>query len=148
MISAVSDPHVRERTTAFLERMPIAALYGFRVGEITPGLVPLILPFRTALTHDGEHFQASAVAALIDFAGGLAALTLLDEGHAIATVDVAVKLLSPASGERLLGVGRALRAGRTLCTSQVEVFAQTGSQSTLCATGVVGLRTLGPDVCG
>jgi uncharacterized protein (TIGR00369 family) len=134
------DPKFKERTKSFLQGMPIASVFGFTFGEVSPGVVPLILPFNPSLTFDGKHFQASAVASLIDFAGGLAAYSLLPADWSLATLDVSMKLLAPAQGERLLGVGRALSAGQTISVANVEVFAQRDSLSSLCAVGMVSVR--------
>jgi len=134
------DPRFEERTRSFLQSMPIASLYGLSIGEISPGVVPVVLPFNPSLTFDGRHFQASAVAALIDFAGGLAAYSLLPPEWSLATLDVSMKVLAPAQGERLVGVGRALSAGQTISVSHVEVFARGDAFSTLCAVGTVSLR--------
>lgn len=138
------DPHFEERTRRMLKSMPITSLFGFLIGKMTPGLVPLTLPFSRSLTFNGTHFQASAVTALIDFAGGLAAYSLLPADSSIATMDVSVKLLAPATGDQLLAVGRSLSNGQHISVSQVDVFAQHEGTSTLCATGLVGLRNLLP----
>lgn len=61
-----------------------------------------------------------------DSAAGYAALTTMDAGSEVMTVEMKINLLSPAVGDALEAVGQVVRAGRRLTVVSAEVFALTG----------------------
>jgi uncharacterized protein (TIGR00369 family) len=136
------NPHYRTSVISFLEAMPIVAFYGIELLDVEPGTCSLSLPFRSELTHDNAAFQASATGALADFAGGLAVVTLLPEGEAVATSGYELHLLAPARGERLVARGRTVRVGRTTSLAQSDVFVSRHGVETHCATALISLRTV------
>ncbi|MFP6774432.1 MAG: PaaI family thioesterase, partial [Alphaproteobacteria bacterium] len=60
--------------------MPIFAMFGARVVNFAAGTSELEMPWRRDLTYDGTAIPATVTGALIDFAGGSAAATLLPPG--------------------------------------------------------------------
>ena len=57
----------------------------------------------------------------------------MPEGSAPLTVELKINLMSPAVGDRFVAKGRVLRSGRTLTIVEVDVDAETGTQSKLIA---------------
>jgi len=61
------------------------------------------------------------ITAAVDSACGYAALSLMDPGVAVLSVEFKVQLLAPARGSRFLALGRVVRAGRTITVVSGEL---------------------------
>jgi uncharacterized protein (TIGR00369 family) len=83
---------------------------------------PLLPAYRQQ--HRAAH--AAVAFALGDSAAGYAALSLMEEGQEVMTVEMKINLLAPALGEGLEAVGEVLRAGRRLTVVRAEVMALQG----------------------
>ena len=85
------------------------------------------------------------VAGAADSACGYAALTMMDAGAEVLTVEFKINLLAPAAGERLLARGRVVRAGRTLVVCRGDAVMVTAGQekhvATLTATLIAMMRS-------
>lgn len=97
-------------------------LLGAELLGVEPGRVEIGLEFRDDLTQQHGALHAGATAAIADSACGYAALTLMEPGAAVLSVEYKVNMLAPAVGNRFVAVGRVVRAGRTLtvCTGEVR----------------------------
>lgn len=78
------------------------------------------IPLCPELQSDAGHVRAGVLAVLVDVYGGGAALEAVAPDW-IATGDLAVHLLRPASDGEVRAVGRVLRAGRRTVVLEVEV---------------------------
>lgn len=137
-----ANPDYERAVRGAVLTMPAARHLGFDFGEITPGSVEIIQPYRRELTqHDGL-FQGGVLGALADFAGGSAAGTLLPVGWVNMTVDYTVKILAPAKGDRLIARGRVLKAGHTITVAAADVSVVDGTDETLCAAAFVTMRNI------
>lgn len=96
---------------------------GVSLDYVAPGEVGLSLPFRADLTQQHGFLHAGVVSAVMDSACGYAALSLMEPGAGVLSVEFKVQLLAPARGERFLGRGRVIRAGRTLTVVAGELRA-------------------------
>ncbi|MGY3413459.1 acyl-coenzyme A thioesterase PaaI-like protein [Bradyrhizobium sp. GM5.1] len=65
---------------------------------------------------------------------------MLPRGWAASTVDYTIKLVAPASGEKLVARGRLVRSGRTLSVAASDVYAVRQGDETLCATALATIR--------
>ncbi|MBV9829803.1 MAG: PaaI family thioesterase, partial [Alphaproteobacteria bacterium] len=79
---------------------------------------------------------AGPIGTLADMAAACAAATLLPEGWSISTADYTLKLLSPATGEKLVARGRVIKPGRTLSVVAADVFCVSEGDENLCATAL------------
>jgi uncharacterized protein (TIGR00369 family) len=93
--------------------------------RVAPGEVSLTLPFRADLTQQHGFLHAGVVTAVVDSACGYAALTLMEPGAAVLSVEFKVQLLSPARGTWFRALGRVVRAGRSLTVVMGEFRAFT-----------------------
>lgn len=139
MTPGAPNPDFAAEIARAVMALPAARLLGFRIERLAPGEADLILPFRDALSSRGV-FQGGMIGALVDFAGGCAAGTLLAPGMLNATLDYSVKLLAPARAEALLALGRVLQAGKTVTVSRADIYALDGDARALCASGFVTMR--------
>jgi uncharacterized protein (TIGR00369 family) len=111
--------------------------------RIAPGEVTLTLPFRPDLTLQHGFLHAGVVTAVVDSACGYAALTLMEPGVAVLSVEFKVQLLSPARGTWFRALGRVVRAGRTLTVvmGELRALARPPADSVMGEGEVVALMT-------
>lgn len=107
-------------------RQSLMATLGAEMVEVAPGRAVIAAPILDIARQQHGFAHAGATFALGDSAAGYAALSLLPESHEVLTAEMKVNLLAPAAGDRLVAVGRVVRAGKRLIVVQAEVFAETG----------------------
>ena len=90
------------------------ATLGATLVRIAPGEVVLEFPFRPELTQQHGFIHAGIVTSVMDSACGYAALSLMEAGVAVLSIEFKVNLLAPARGARFRATGRVVRAGRTV----------------------------------
>lgn len=139
-------PDVEDRIRASFARQRLMRTLGAELAAVRRGEVEIALPFRDDLTQQHGYLHAAAVTAIVDSACGYAALTLMEPGVEVLSVEFKVNLLAPAAGERFLAVGRVLRSGRTLTVCSGEVHAVTGaSRKLICAMQATMIASRSPD---
>jgi uncharacterized protein (TIGR00369 family) len=122
--------------------LPVAHALGFTFEELDDGRCVTRLVWDPRHSHMPGAFQATPIGALSDFTGASAAITLLPEGWAAATMDYTIKFLTEARGDHLLARGRVLRAGGIVTVSAVDIHAVAAGSETLCAAALVTVRNL------
>jgi uncharacterized protein (TIGR00369 family) len=103
---------------------------GVVLERVEPGEVDVTIPFRTDLTQQHGFMHAGVVTAAVDSACGYAALSLMDPGVAVLSVEFKLQLIAPARGARFRALGRVVRAGRTLTVVAGELRAYAGEDMT------------------
>ena len=132
-----------DRVRASFARQSAMALIGATLGEIGPGRVDILLPFREDLLQQHGFIHGGIVGMISDSACGYAAFTLFPADSSILTVEYKLNLLAPAEGELLIARGRVKRPGRTLTVCEGEVVARApGGAETLVATALTTMMTL------
>ncbi len=94
---------------------------GAKLSKVAPGEIEIVVPFREDLTQQHGFLHAGIVTTIVDSACGYAALTLMEPGVAVLSVEFKVNLLAPAAGREFIATGRVLRAGRTITVIAGEV---------------------------
>jgi uncharacterized protein (TIGR00369 family) len=114
---------------ASFARQAAMRLLGVSMERVTPGMVDLSLPYREDLTQQHGFLHAGIVAAVVDSACGYAALSLMEPGVAVLSVEFKVQLLAPARGSFFRAHGKVIRAGRTLSVvaGEMRAFASEAS---------------------
>lgn len=125
------DPDFEPRVRASFSRQRAMETIGARLVRVEAGEVELELPFRDDLTQQHGFLHAGIVTAIVDSACGYAALSLMEPGAAVVSVEYKVNLLAPAVGERMRAIGRVIKPGRTLLVCTGEVIAVSGTEETL-----------------
>ena len=112
-----------DRVRADLARQGVLALFGAELAHLAPGAVDLAVDFRDALGQHHGFFHGGVLAALLDVACGMAALSLMPPGQGVVSAEFKLNFLQPARGPRLVAQGRVVRAGRllTVCTGNAYV---------------------------
>lgn len=108
------DPQFESRVRASFARQAFMRTLGVVLERVAPGQVELSLTANRELTQQHGFIHAGVVTSVMDSAAGYAALSLMDPGTAVLSVEFKVQLLAPARGSSFRGVGRVIRAGRTL----------------------------------
>lgn len=108
-------------------RQKLMALFGATLARVAPGEVDIALPYRDDLGQQTGALHAGTVAAIADTAAGLAALSLMQAGSGVVSVEFKINYLAPAVGKNFLAKGRVVRSGRTIsvCTADVIADGQT-----------------------
>jgi uncharacterized protein (TIGR00369 family) len=127
------DPEFDGRVRASFARQAFMATLGARIVSVAPGEVVLELPFNQSLTQQHGFLHAGGVAALADNACGFAALSLMQPGAAVMSVEFKINLMAPAAGPLFKAAGRVVRAGRTLTVCSAEVAATNGDHERIVA---------------
>jgi uncharacterized protein (TIGR00369 family) len=107
-----ADAEVRVRQS--FARQAYMELLGAELVHVDEGEVDIALPFSERLVQQDGFLHAGVVAGVTDSACGYAALTRMDVGAEVLTVEFKINLLAPAAGERLVARGRVIRSGRNL----------------------------------
>ncbi len=123
MHHAVRDPDFERRVRDSFARQQFMATLGATLELVRPGEVLIALPFNTALTQQHGFLHAGVVTSVIDSACGYAALSLMEPGAGVMSVEFKVNLLAPAAGNRFVALGRVVKAGRTLTVCHGELRA-------------------------
>ncbi len=108
-------------------------LLGARLSQLEPGYCEIELLYRTGLLQQHGFFHGGGIAAIVDSAGGYAALSLFEPDEEVLTVEFKVNCLAPAEGEKLIAKGEVVRLGKTLTVTKGEVIAIHRDKETLCA---------------
>lgn len=138
------DPDFEARVHDSFARQRMMRTLGADLAAVRPGEVEIALPFQDDLTQQHGYLHAAAVTAVADSACGYAALSLMEPGREVLSVEFKVNLLAPAAGERFRAVGRVVRAGRTLSVCAAEVYAEQGGASKLIAMMQATMIVSGP----
>lgn len=137
---------MRRRVRANFARQRVMRLLGARLAKVAPGLVEIELPVRKAFTQQDGFVHAGVLATIVDSAGGYAAYTMMNGQSTVLTVEFKLNFLAPAVGDRIVGRGRVVKAGRQFTVCELEVEAIRGRRRKTCAWGVQTL--VGQGVAG
>lgn len=136
------NPDYAAQVRAAFDGQPMLAALGMEMVRVAPGFCELHLPYRPDITQNHGYFHGGAIATLADVSGGFAGWTLLPEGMWIVTVEYKTNIVAPGRGERLVGRGRVVRAGRTLTTTEIEILVLEQGRESLCATALQTLMAV------
>lgn len=94
------------------------------------GRCEVALPWSDKTSQQHGYFHGGVIGALADIAGGFAGYTMLGLDDGILTVEYKLNILAPGQGERLIGRGKVVRAGRTLTVTTADIVAVRDGQET------------------
>lgn len=115
------DSDFAARVRASFDRQRFMATLGATLERVAPGEVAISFTHRDALTQQHGFLHAGVMTSIADSACGYAALSLMERGAGVLSVEFKVNMLAPAVGERFVAVGRVVRSGRTLTVCGGEV---------------------------
>jgi uncharacterized protein (TIGR00369 family) len=111
---------------ALVRKSPFHVWLGVRLHKLDSDAVELLLPWRAEFVSVAErgYMHGGILAALVDIAGDYAIAARL--GHGLPTVDMRVDFHRPAMQGALVARGTVVKLGRTLCTAEARIFAESG----------------------
>ena len=121
------DPQAEQRVRASFAHQQAMATIGASIAAVRKGEVEIVLPYSAANTQQHGFVHGGIVAMIADTACGYAALSLMPVDAAVLTTEFKLNLLAPATGERLVAIGRVVRRGRKLMVCLGEVFSESGA---------------------
>ncbi|NOT30475.1 MAG: PaaI family thioesterase [Planctomycetes bacterium] len=130
------DPDFEARVRASFARQRFMATLGARLVRVEPGLCEIELAYQDGLTQQHGYLHAGAVTSIADSAGGYAAYSLMPADSSVLAVEFKINLLEPAKGQRFVGRGRVVRAGKRLSVCELEVEACDGGRVQRCLLGI------------
>ena len=117
-----------------IPRPPIAALLGMGIADVQPGRVTFSLEVGEHLYNPIGSVHGGVFCALLDSAMGCAAHSVLDRGHAYATLELKVNLVKAltVNTPSVVATGEVISSGRRVITASGQI---TGPDGTLYAHG-------------
>jgi uncharacterized protein (TIGR00369 family) len=128
-----ADPAFAARVHASFARQKAMSLIGARLMRIEPGRCEIELPFRADLTQQRGYLHGGIIGMIADTACGYAAYSLMPATSSLVTVEYKINIVAPGLGERFVARAEVLKPGRRLSITRGEVYAERGSEATLCA---------------
>jgi uncharacterized protein (TIGR00369 family) len=109
---------------ASFERQQFMKTLGATLAHVAPGDVAIAFAHHDRLTQQHGFLHAGVMTSIADSACGYAALSLMEPGVGVLSVEFKVNMLAPAVGERFVATGRVVRSGRTLTVCAGEVASE------------------------
>jgi len=109
-----TDPHFETRVRSSFEKQGIMATIGACLVKVVPGEVEIEFPYALSLSQHNGYIHAGVLTTVVDSACGYAAYTLMPAEFDVLSIEYKVNFMSPAVGESFRGVGRVVKAGRTI----------------------------------
>jgi uncharacterized protein (TIGR00369 family) len=116
------NPSFAEEIKQSFAKQTIMGLIGAELSRVEPGLVEIMLPYRSDLAQQHSYLHAGIVTTLADSACGYAAYSLMPAESEVLSVEFKVNLLRPAKGETFLAVAEVVKSGKTLTVVRADVF--------------------------
>jgi uncharacterized protein (TIGR00369 family) len=136
------DPEFESRIRSSFARQGLMETIGAKLLKVGPGEAQIELSYSKAITQQHGFVHAGIVSTIADNACGYAAYSLMPADSDILGVENKINFLAPAKGERFVGVGRVIKAGRTLAVCSGEVWAYNNGEKTLVAVMQSTLMTV------
>ncbi len=117
------DPDFEARVRSSFATQRFMSTLGAHISRVELGEVEIALTFREDLTQQNGFLHAGVGASVVDSACGYAALTVMEPGRNVLSVEFKVNMLAPAKGAAFTATGRVARSGRTLVVVSGELRA-------------------------
>ena len=117
------DPAYADRVSAVFRDGSAASYYGSELESVSPGVVEIAVSFFDDSTGGPGMLHRSIVAALLDDACVLAALSLTSPGDLVTTAEYKLNFLAPAKGSEVTARAEVLRPGRSITVCRADAFA-------------------------
>jgi uncharacterized protein (TIGR00369 family) len=130
----------RDDLKVLIEAMPACQLLGLKVCGFNSNHAVVEMPVRVEITIDGKTVQGGIVGTLADFAAVSAATAAKPPGWVSSTTSFDVHNLAPAIGDRLVAVGRVIKASASSGVAAADVYSDKDGSFSLVATALVTCR--------
>ena len=117
------NPNYLDRVSAAFQDESAASHWGGELASVAPGAVEITMSFFDMSTGGPGLLHRSIVAAAMDDACVLAALSLASPGDQVTTAEYKLNFLAPARGSEVTVRAQALRPGRSITVCRADAFA-------------------------
>jgi uncharacterized protein (TIGR00369 family) len=121
------DPDFERRVRESFVRQRFMTTLGATLDVVRAGEVHIGFTHREVLTQQHGYLHAGVLASVADSACGYAALSLMEPGAGVLSIEFKINMLAPATGTRFVAIGRVVRSGRTITVCSAEVRAEDGA---------------------
>jgi uncharacterized protein (TIGR00369 family) len=128
------NPDYRQVVSAVFATQPAMRTLGVSVARLEPGMAELEMPYSADFSQQNGFVHSGILAAAMDNACGVAALTLMPAISNMLTVEFKINMLSPAKGERFLLRAEVIKPGRTIVFCDARAVAVENGSESLVAT--------------
>ena len=133
-------PDHRFDLRAAIDAMPSSKLFGLQILGFGDGVSAIAMPVTAELTFDGRIVQGGIVGVLADYGAVSAATAAMPAGWASSTTGFQVQNIAPAKGDRLVAIGRLIKATKSQAVAATDVYAMHGDDAELVATALATCR--------
>lgn len=105
---------------------PIADFMGFKVVRAEKGRIVIEMTTREEMFNSVGAVQGGMVTTIADASMGMAAVTLLDDVHTAATVELKINFIRAPGLAKLTATGRIVHQGRKLMMAEADVVNDEG----------------------
>lgn len=113
-----------ERVRASFAKQTMMQTLGAELESVAEGRVVITAPILPLALQQQGAGHAGLAFSIGDSAAGYSALTVMEEGKEVMTVEMKINLMAPSVGDRLVAEGRVIRAGRRIVVVAADVFAE------------------------
>ena len=124
------NPDFAKAVAEGFARQGMMTTLGAELIEVAHGRCVIAAPITPELSQQAGSAHAGLAFSLGDSAAGFAALSTLEPGMDVVTVEMKIQLLAPAIGERLVAEGSVMRAGQRIVSAEASVFAEEARKRT------------------
>ena len=117
------DPAYADRVAAAFWDESAAVHWAGELVSVCPGMVEIAVSFFNVSTGGPGMLHRSIVAAFLDDACVLSALSLTSPGDLVATAEYKLNFLAPAKGSEVTARAEVLRPGRSITVCRADAFA-------------------------
>src|SRR6188472_1655987 len=103
------DPDFERRVRESFVRQKFMATLGATLDVVRAGEIHIAFSHREELTQQHGYLHAGVLASVADSACGYAALSLMEPGAGVLSVEFKINMLAPAVGTRFVAIGRVVR---------------------------------------
>lgn len=118
----MSAQRTEELLHLFNQRAPIARTFGMKLSFTPDGNAVIELPYNPGLDHALDGIHGGIYATLLDSAGWFTAAAAHDLSCWVATTEMSMHLLAPATRTSLRAVGRLLRRGKRQDVAEMQLY--------------------------
>jgi uncharacterized protein (TIGR00369 family) len=113
---------VRKMVESGKPLMPFATLLGFRVKSVELGQAVIEIEMNEHHVNPSGTMHGGVFCAIADTAMGVAFATMLEEGEALATLELKINYLKPLWKGKILACGKVVKKGRTTGLVECDVL--------------------------
>ncbi len=113
---------MKERIRTSFEKQEFMTTLGAELVSIKEGEVRIDCQFDNRLRQQDGFFHAGVVTSIVDSACGYAALSMMPENARVLSVEFKVNLLRPATGNKIIAIGKVIKSGKTLSVCEGTVW--------------------------